>query len=212
MCVLYRSVLCLNLRLLSCWLHVLWLLDGCCQPVIRLRWTCFLLRLTMKILVMSAVSSLLGEDCGRDLPPCKHHVPLGSFGTRIFWNHPLTSPVPPPQQYSLYTWCNYKTSELVVALKLTPKTICTCNATGWFLPFFSLLTRYHLISNVDGVVETKQAKCPSNRLHGFLKMLNVQIISIFLRLSVCPQATPRGPGKTQLGTNLTMTKLSTTCV
>ena len=133
-------------------------------------------------------------------------------GTRIFWNHPLTSPVPPPQQYSLYTWCNYKTSELVVALKLTPKTICTCNATGWFLPFFSLLTRYHLISNVDGVVETKQAKCPSNRLHGFLKMLNVQIISIFLRLSVCPQATPRGPGKTQLGTNLTMTKLSTTCV
>ena len=133
-------------------------------------------------------------------------------GTRIFWNHPLTSPVPPPQQYSLYTWCNYKTSELVVALKLTPKTICTCNATGWFLPFFSLLTRYHLISNVDGVVETKQAKCPSNRLHGFLKMLNVQIISIFLRLSVCPQATPRGPGKTQLDTNLTMTKLSTTCV
>ena len=130
MCVLYRSVLCLNLRLPSCWLHVLWLLDGCCQPVIRFRWTCFLLRLTMKILLMCAVSSLLGEDCGRDLPPCKHHVPLGSFGTRIFWNHPLTSPVPPPQQYSLYTWCNYKTSEFVVALKLTPKTICTCNATG----------------------------------------------------------------------------------
>ena len=40
--------------------------------------------LTMNILVMSAVSSLLGEDCGRDLPPCKHHVPLGSVGTRIF--------------------------------------------------------------------------------------------------------------------------------
>lgn len=204
MCVLYRSVLCLNLRLLSCWLHVLWLLDGCCQPVIRFRWTCFLLRLTMKILVMSAVSSLLGEDCGRDLPPSKE---LGYFET-IPWHHRyhhLSNTV------STHA-CNYKTSELVVALKLTPKTICTCNATGWFLPFFSLLTRYHLISNVDGVVETKQAKCPSNRSHGFLKMLNVQIISIFLRLSVCPQATPRGPGKTQLDTNLTMTKLSTTCV
>ena len=83
MCVLYRSVLCLNLRLLSCWLHVLWLLDGCCQPVIRFRWTCFLLRLTMKILVMSAVSSLLGEDCGRDLPPSKE---LGYFET-IPWHH-----------------------------------------------------------------------------------------------------------------------------
>ena len=202
MCVLYRSVLCLNLRLLSCWLHVLWLLDGCCQPVIRFRWTCFLLRLTMKILVMSAVSSLLGEDCGRDLPPSKE---LGYFET-IPWHHRyhhLSNTVSTHGAITKHQswWLPWNSP-----LKLY------AHAMQQFDFYLSLLTRYHLISNVDGVVETKQAKCPSNRLHGFLKMLNVQIISIFLRLSVCPQATPRGPGKTQLDTNLTMTKLSTTCV